>query len=484
MTRKIIFFLLVSLVLLGASFLVYNKVYTKSTATLEGREHVVELGGDGFYPKKITIHKGDTVKFTTTRDKLFWPASNLHPSHKIYQEFDPREPIDPNESWSFRFDRTGEWRYHGHLAPYYTGTVVVLDRGELVWNNGANSKWEELVLSTFENKGMEASFDVLLSLYNREPSFSGYCHDITHRIGEAAYLKFSKEEDFMVTPKTAYCSYGFYHGFMESLLTATGDLRKTRQFCEYVDEQLADKAPDATLQCYHGIGHGAIDVSVAGNKSMWGKEQEMVGPALKICKEVSQSPSQMSRCATGVYNGIGVFYITKQYQVSMQQEDPLWLCREQREYRPECYLSLNTALLDLVGQDFLKAAHYIEGIAEDDSATRAILNLAAPVGTRNINTQDHAKQVVACHSLQKRLQLPCIQGYAYGFLEHGEPGVEYLKPLDFCGSSILRKEEQTACFEYIFSYLRLWYPAEKAYGICETVEAQRRDFCHFKINLP
>jgi hypothetical protein len=341
------------------------------------------------------------------------------------------------------------------------------------------------VLSTFEDKGLDASFDVLSRLYNEEPSFSAFCHDITHRIGEAAYFLFSRNENFAVTPKTAYCSYGFYHGFMESLLSRTGDLKKTREFCEYVDKQLADKAPDATLQCYHGIGHGAADIIVAKERSTWGNERKMVGPALKICEETARTQTQMSRCATGVYNAIAVFYTTNQYQLSMNKNDPLWLCHEQPEkYKAECYLSMNTALLAFTGLDFSKAARYIEDIAEDDHAMRAILNLAAPMGTKNMNVKDHTEQITACRSLQERLRNPCIQGYAFGFLEHGEPGVEYIKPLNFCEQDVLREDEQVSCFEYIFSYLRLWYPREKATRICETFEGERRDFCHAQIQLP
>ena len=478
-TPKNAFFLLVPIVILGTSFFVYSKIHTKSIPTFEGGEYVVELREEGFYPKEITIGKGDTIQFTTIRTKLFWPASNLHPSHTIYPEFDPNEPIDPNNSWSFQFDRVGEWRYHDHLAPYYTGTIIVLDKEQFIGNNSASSEgWEKLILSTFEDKGLDASFDVLSSVYNKEPSFSAYCHDITHRIGEATYFLFAKNEDFTVTPKTAYCSYGFYHGFMGSLLSGTGDLKKTKEFCEYVDKQLADKAPDATLQCYHGIGHGATDITVASDRSMWGNERKMVGPALKICEETASTQAQMSRCATGVYNAIAVFYITNQYQLSMNKDDPLGFCREQPEkYKAECYLSMNTALLTFTGLNFSKAAAYIEDIAKDDHATRAILNLAAPMGTKNINAENHIDQIAACRSLQERLRLPCIQGYAFGFLEHGEPGIEYIKPLNFCGQHALKEDEQMACFEYIFSYLRLWYPREKAYRICETVEEQYRELC-------
>ena len=90
-----------------------------------GTEHIVELSNDGYSPKDLTIQKGETVKFTTTRDKHFWPASSLHPSHRIYPDFDPQEAIAAEESWSFTFKKVGNWRYHDHISPYFTGEIEV-----------------------------------------------------------------------------------------------------------------------------------------------------------------------------------------------------------------------------------------------------------------------------------------------------------------------------------------------------------------------
>lgn len=89
--------------------------------------HVVVLTKDGFQPDKLTIKVGETVAFTTTTANLFWPASNLHPSHLIYPEFDPEEPVQPDSAWSFTFTKTGEWKFHDHLSPYFTGVITVTE---------------------------------------------------------------------------------------------------------------------------------------------------------------------------------------------------------------------------------------------------------------------------------------------------------------------------------------------------------------------
>ena len=83
------------------------------------------LSDHGFVPDELFIGKGETVTFRAEIERQFWPASNLHPDHSIYPEFDPQRPLQPQEEWSFVFERPGTWRFHDHLRSYYTGTIYV-----------------------------------------------------------------------------------------------------------------------------------------------------------------------------------------------------------------------------------------------------------------------------------------------------------------------------------------------------------------------
>lgn len=86
---------------------------------------IVKITANGYDPSHLTISKGETVTFVNAGENDYWPASNIHPTHEIYPEFDPRKPIPSGKSWSFVFDKEGIWRFHDHLYPQLTGTIIV-----------------------------------------------------------------------------------------------------------------------------------------------------------------------------------------------------------------------------------------------------------------------------------------------------------------------------------------------------------------------
>lgn len=97
------------------------------TVTPSEEEVVITLTEEGYVPEEVTIKKGGTVTWRSETDGLFWPASNLHPSHRDYPGgvFDPKQPVESGETWSFTFGELGDWKFHDHLAPYHTGIVHV-----------------------------------------------------------------------------------------------------------------------------------------------------------------------------------------------------------------------------------------------------------------------------------------------------------------------------------------------------------------------
>jgi hypothetical protein len=46
------------------------------------------------------------------------PLTTTRRTHTQYPEFDPLKPLEPEEEWSFTFDKPGEWKHHDHQNPY------------------------------------------------------------------------------------------------------------------------------------------------------------------------------------------------------------------------------------------------------------------------------------------------------------------------------------------------------------------------------
>jgi len=108
-------------------------------------EEVVETGNiitlteSGFSPSPLTIKVGESVKFVNNSENDFWPASAMHPTHKVYPGsdidkcdtserdllFDACGGIAPGGSWEFTFNEVGEWGYHNHLDAKSFGKIIV-----------------------------------------------------------------------------------------------------------------------------------------------------------------------------------------------------------------------------------------------------------------------------------------------------------------------------------------------------------------------
>lgn len=89
----------------------------------------------GYEPRDITISRGEAVLWVNESSRPMWPASAVHPTHSLYPQkdasdclgssFDACRELARGESWRFRFNEAGTWKFHDHIRPSETGTVIV-----------------------------------------------------------------------------------------------------------------------------------------------------------------------------------------------------------------------------------------------------------------------------------------------------------------------------------------------------------------------
>ncbi|HLC45999.1 MAG TPA: hypothetical protein VJI67_03960, partial [archaeon] len=88
------------------------------------------MTSNGFEPFEIVVDSDSAVVFENADVKDHWPASNFHPTHDLYPEFDPKKPISAGESWEFQPSMTGTFRFHDHLFPEFNGNLVVAPKAK------------------------------------------------------------------------------------------------------------------------------------------------------------------------------------------------------------------------------------------------------------------------------------------------------------------------------------------------------------------
>lgn len=98
------------------------------TVALPGGEsatEIISMGDAGFSPATLTVPAGTTVIFVNDGQAAHWPASVVHPTHEVLPGFDSKRGIATGDRYSYTFSETGTWRFHDHLNPQLTGTVIV-----------------------------------------------------------------------------------------------------------------------------------------------------------------------------------------------------------------------------------------------------------------------------------------------------------------------------------------------------------------------
>ena len=440
--------LLVSLlfaVVLGGAFFLY---------LTHSRGNVIVYDGESFTPSEMIVSLGEPVIFENKSGVPFWPASNLHPSHLQFVEFDPKVPVAAGETWSFTFTRAGNWEYHDHINPTVGGVVRVRNAsGELIDPNDCTIQenqircWEKDVKAFLTARDIEGAFTYILGQEN-ESSFLQNCHGLVHLIGESAYDLFSNGENFHISQKSTFCGYGFYHGFMETLLTTTGDLQEALDFCAYVDNAFGEAKGDARNACYHGIGHGAVDGS---DPRTWGDAYASVQSALQLCEKVTTTDAEEIQCGGGVFDGLVTAYSEQSFGFSEIPEDFYDLCTriDNLNFKEGCYRQMNPLTSYLGEGDIQKTFDFVRNIKEPEFKDTAIRSVIGTFARNDMDKNDYEMIIDACYSLDDDLHKDCLEGFVSRLMEYGSPETGYLLGINFCSSDKLQGHERTICFGII-----------------------------------
>lgn len=101
--------------------------------------HTIKISSSGFLLSSININQNDRIVFVNEDNDKHWPASDVHPTHRVYpgsdiskcqtpqssKIFDSCHGLIFGERFEFVFNEKGSWNYHDHLNPSLKGTINV-----------------------------------------------------------------------------------------------------------------------------------------------------------------------------------------------------------------------------------------------------------------------------------------------------------------------------------------------------------------------
>lgn len=347
---------------------------------------VIQMDEAGFHPTTVTVPQGESVIFQNTGKVPHWPASNIHPSHQIYPEFDPKRGVSPGDGWEFQFDRAGSWKMHDHLFPNFGGEIVVkakegtetstasttpsLRQRFTSWLQSLRIGFTKFYFRLFPGAQQKALERIdMLRIAKNESELTYWirilgpdkameklladsgggslrdCHQEAHQLGRISYQLFGAE---VFKEGNASCHSGFYHGAMEALLheKGTANLAATiTSVCNAFETRFGN------FECLHGIGHGVMAY-----------ENYDLILALRDCATLPDTFAQSS-CYGGVFmenvitaQGLGAI---PGHGTQWANNDPRFPCsvlHQNYEIEYQCYEMQTSWMLTLFHNDFQKVS--------------------------------------------------------------------------------------------------------------------------------
>lgn len=293
------------------------------------------------------------------------------------------------------------------------------------------SCYRQVILDIFKDEGLTSALEVTRKISNKEPGFQLYCHTMMHELGKESYTQFHQTGNLPITDQLSYCNYGFYHSFMEEMLSVQGGVAEAKKFCEFVGTQLEDNT-GAVGNCYHGIGHG-----ISSEPAEKSDPIKMLVPGLLVCRTLRLQ----NACATGVFNSIELLFGDPKYDLPMPA-NPFSICINEAFddiEKDACYVEMAVLANDMSKGDFENALAYTEIIPLEYRA-HAIQYTAVYANSQGY---EHAKTVLPlCRNKVPEYIDACVVGLADGLVTYGKAVNKYDSAVAFYRENILSDTEK------------------------------------------
>lgn len=470
------------LVILTALSLIFPQVSFAHSAPV-----IVKITASGFEPSEITIDSDTTLMFENSDKVNRWPASDIHPTHDIYPDFDPTKAIKPGENWEFRPKRVGTFKFHDHLFPHIKGVLTIagestedsaaenvtplnlqkeVDRATSHGNlrlknkNGSSDSYiRDQMDYCFKNGGRDFCYKDLsyllfyqynlkdiLDLLQKNENYQGVfsrCHELTHYLSRLAYQK-EKSISAVYDQCSSVCHGGCYHGVIEQFLADKKlSITNGSQINEEVPRacgRLQDyKVPLLYDECIHGIGHGTMYIN----------DGDLIA-ALSLCDLLPVEKDRQT-CYSGAFMENSSSSTNLDHPSKfIKAEDPMYPCNILDEkYLPLCYRYQSSHFAIITQSNWLEVGRLCFQVPKEYQKSCFLT-----VGSNQVGfTQDFDTIISDCNLMpSKEAKDFCFQGAVDAFAIRYRD--DFKKGVSFCEK--INVEFQSSCFRQYGESVSSW----------------------------
>jgi len=338
--------------------------------------------------------------------------------------------------------------------------------------------------------GPPEALQTLHQLYLSQPKLRPACFAIALYMGGGIATALPDPKKIELSPETAVCNYGFFQEYPHSFLMHGGEPAAAQTFCERVGYELGKNVPDAEAECFRGIGRGLPFIS----KQTTGDARAKASQATENCKKLAPRKDDYLNCISGAFNMLARESIGKNFGLSIDTKDPMWLCDAQPKgvLQDRCrgnwkwtvvatLMPLNASALSEEGfadsvptiQEGYRTLMRTFGDSAAAYADDSIWSSAYAEARKSMAhmSENFNEPIRECGALPATYQKSCVQGFAIGLAKHGVPWQQHKQVLDFCASTIKTLPSVTAsgCLKDALIYLRGFYSPKEFEPICATL---------------
>ena len=453
------------LLVLGSFFLLFFLLPTTNYQLLTINAHsetqIIEMTPDGFKPDPVTVDANSTIIFLNKDKEARWPASNVHPTHELYPEFDPKKVINPGESWPIKNLKVGEWKFHDHIFPHMRGTIKVIAEPGVqqitfphgVWEyvkekiksfvsqtlkiknlfgqdkqvvlpdtqsfvDSSYKQQEEILNGLADNLGAEKVWEFVKESFKGQSGSSGNIHDLAHLSGS---LLFNKNGFEGLSGCSKEFSFGCYHGFLDTAFAKNLDhLQDAYDGCL----KLGSATSGPAASCIHGIGHGVASYFSTTD----------LKKSLSACRKLI---SGQEYCFDGVF----MEFVRSAPESFFKKDDPLYPCNTlEKEFGYAYSFACGRNQPSLLMSRLKFSLEQVVSTCSNSSSARFKEGCIDSVGFSIASTGDTKGIVAGCQLISEiSLRVRCLKAAAGELIFQEVPGWEE-KSIEVCNSSPARDE--------------------------------------------